>query len=286
MDISRRRFTLAGTAALAPRFAGAQAPLTAQDVIDRVRKNAGGSWGTDTLDSVKAGDPATRVTGIATTAMATMDVLSRAVKEKSNLVVTLEPVFYGRMDTALPADPVYSAKKEFIEKNGLIVWRFSEHWRTRQPDPFASGLGKTMDWTKYQVDDDPARYELPGAPLADLAEDLAKRLHARAGIRVVGDPQSRIRRIGLLPGISSLPATMKMLPQCDLVIAGETREWESVEYAQDTVASGAKKGFIMLGRLLSDEPGMNLCAEWFKSFISEVPVRWLPAGDPYWRPVA
>ena len=29
---------------------------------------------------------------------------------------------------------------------------------------------------------------------------------------------------------------------------------------------------------------MNVCAEWLKKLIPEVPVRWLPAGDPYWRP--
>ena len=77
---------------------------------------------------------------------------------------------------------------------------------------------------------------------------------------------------------------MKALPECDAVLAGETREWESVEYAHDTVASGQKKGLIMVGRVLSEDPGMNVCAEWLKSMVPEVPVRWLPAGDSYWRP--
>jgi len=91
-------------------------------------------------------------------------------------------------------------------------------------------------------------------------DDLAKRLNARAGIRVVGDPQARVRRITLLPGVSALAATMKSLPECDVLLAGETREWESVEYAQDTAASGQKKGMIMLGRVVSEEPGMSVCA--------------------------
>ena len=88
----------------------------------------------------------------------------------------------------------------------------------------------------------------------------------------------------MLPGVSPLAATVKALPDCDLVLAGETREWESVEYAQDTVAAGQKKGLIMLGRVLSEDPGMNVCADWLKRLIPELPVRWLPAGDPYWRP--
>jgi putative NIF3 family GTP cyclohydrolase 1 type 2 len=287
MELSRRLFArLAGTAALAgPRLKGQPASLTAAQVIDRIQKNAGVPWRAGTLDTIKAGDPATEITGIATTAMATMDVLSRASKEKANLIVTLAPTFFGRLDAPLAGDPVYTAKQQFIQSNRLVVWRFSDHWRARTPDPFTAGIARTLAWTAYQVGDDPANYLLPEVTLGSLADDLAKRLHARAGIRVVGDPQARVRRVSLLPGVSALAATMKALPVCDVIVAGETREWESVEYAQDTVAGGEKKGLITLGRVLSEDPGMNACAEWLKTLVPEVPARWIPAGDPYWRPV-
>jgi hypothetical protein len=216
--------------------------------------------------------------------MATMDVLARAVKEKTNFVVTLEPVFFGRLDAPLASDPVYNDKQDYIRKNNLVIWRIGDHWRARKPDPLATGLARTLGWTEHQVADDPARYDLPPITLGALVDDLAKRLHARAGIRVVGDPQTSLRRVHLLPGVTPLDATVKALPACDVVVAGETREWESVEYAQDTVAAGQKKGFVMLGHVLSEEPGMSLCADWLKSLVTEVPVHWIPAGDPYWRP--
>jgi putative NIF3 family GTP cyclohydrolase 1 type 2 len=307
MDLSRRHFgRLAGIAALAaPRLGAQKAPLTAQQVVDRIQKNIGVPLQPDSLDSIKAGDPSQIVTGIATTGMATMDVLTRAVKEKANLIVTLEPVFFGRLDGQSPPaapsagrapaggrgpagvasdDPVYAAKKEFIEKNGLVVFRFTDHWRLRKPDPFAVGFARTLGWTKYRVGDDPTRYDVPGVTLEALVDDLAKRLHARAGIRVVGKPQDRMSRIALLPGVSTPAETIKALPACDVVIAGETREWESVLYAQDTVAAGQKKGFVMVGRVLSEEPGMSVCADWLKTLAPEVKVSWLPASDPYWRP--
>jgi len=299
MDIGRRRFAeLTGTAILMGRpVAGQPKTVTAQQIVERIQKNVGVPWRPDSLDTFKAGDPALPLTGIATTAMATMDVLSRALKEKANLVITLEPTYFGRLD-GMPApaaggrgqtgvsldDPVYIAKKEFIQRNRLAIWRFTDHWRMHKPDPFAIGLAQTMAWSTYQLKDDPFRYDLPNATLGSLADDLAKRLKARAGIRVVGDPQTKVRRLTFLPGVSTLAATMKALPECDVVLAGETREWESVEYAHDTVASGQKKGLIMLGRVISEDPGMNVCAEWLKSMVPEVPVRWLPAGDPYWRP--
>ncbi|MGO9260896.1 MAG: Nif3-like dinuclear metal center hexameric protein [Bryobacteraceae bacterium] len=281
---------------------GQRVPLTAQQVIDRIQKIAGVPWQAQTLDTFKAGDPSTPVRGIATTAMATMDVLTRASKESLNLVVTLEPVFFGRLDAqAAPVnpggpaggrgqagvsldDPVFLAKQEFIRKNGLVVWRFTDHWRARKPDPFAAGLAEALGWRSYQVGDDPFRYDLPAGSLASLADRLKRQLKARAGIRVVGDPQTRVRRIAMLPGLSPLAATMKSLPECDVILAGETREWESVEYAADTVAAGRKKGMIMLGRVLSEDPGMNVCAQWLKTLVPEAPVRWMPAGDPYWRP--
>jgi putative NIF3 family GTP cyclohydrolase 1 type 2 len=255
-------------------MAGQRVPLTAQQVIDRMQENAG---------SFVAGDPATPVRAIATTAMATMDVLTRAAKENINLILTLEPTFFGRLDAPLD-DPVYAAKKEFIQRNGLVVCRISDHWRARKPDPFAAGLAEILGWKQYQAGEDAFRYDLPVGSLESLAGSLKKRLKARAGIRVIGDPQIPVRRIALLPGLSPLAATMKSLPECDVILAGETREWESVEYAADTVAAGQKKGMILLGRVLSEDPGMNVCASWLKTLVPEAPVRWMPAGDPYWRP--
>jgi putative NIF3 family GTP cyclohydrolase 1 type 2 len=280
--LSRRRFAqFAGSAVLAvpPAFAQ-RASLTAQQLAERIQRNLGAPW-------QPPGDLTTPVKGIATTAMATMDVLTRAAKANINLIVTLEPTFFGHLDAqpaSNPNDPVYLAKKTFIEKSALMVWRFTDPWRARKPDPFATGLANTLDWRKHQVADDVLHYDLPAGTLAALAKTLQQRLKARAGIRVLGDPQTRIRRVALLPGISPLAATMKNLPDADVIVAGETREWESVEYAADTVASGQKKGFVMLGRILSEDPGMKVCAEWLKALAPEVPVQWLPTGDPYWRP--
>ena len=52
--------------------------LTARQVIGRIQKNVGVPWRSETVDTFKAGDPDTPVTGIATTMMATYDVLERA----------------------------------------------------------------------------------------------------------------------------------------------------------------------------------------------------------------
>ena len=45
----------------------------------------------------------TSVRGIATSAMATLDVLKKAVSAGANLIITCEPTFYSKADTAAPA---------------------------------------------------------------------------------------------------------------------------------------------------------------------------------------
>src|SRR5262245_61072921 len=149
--ISRREFvTLTAAAPLAaPALLQSRAP-TAQEVVDRIRQKIGIEWKADGVDTFKAGDPMTPVKGIATSAMTTLDVLRQAVKAGANLVITSEPTFYSRTDSAIPSggrrggaaapDPIFTAKNDFIKTNELVVWRFSDHWRQRTPDPVTTGL--------------------------------------------------------------------------------------------------------------------------------------------------
>lgn len=68
---------------------------TARQVIERIKKNIGVPWSDQTVDTFKAGDPDTSVPGVATTFLATYDVLQRAAASGKNLVITHEPTFYG-----------------------------------------------------------------------------------------------------------------------------------------------------------------------------------------------
>jgi putative NIF3 family GTP cyclohydrolase 1 type 2 len=310
--ISRREFgALMAAGVVTGHFAAhpalAQSPphaLTAAEVVSRIRSNVGVEWRDETVDTVKAGDPATVVTGVATTALATMDVLRRAREAGANLIVTAEPAFYGRADSRTPPaprgpgqapgaapppprpDPVYDAKNALIDESDLIVFRLSDHWRARRPDPFVSGLADALGWSMGAVPGAAGHYDVPPVTLAQLATDLKRRLGARGGIRVVGNPEIRVRRAALLPGSTPITAALATLPDADVVVAGEVREWESVEYARDVVSSGRPKALILVGRVLSEEPGMEGCARWLTTLVPEVPVRHIAAGDPYWSPTS
>ena len=301
-DLTRREFAaLAATAAAAPfacsRSLTAAPTVTAAEIIERIKKHIGVEWRLDSVDGVKAGDPSIIAKGVVTTSMATMAVLQQAVKTGANVVITAQPTFYGRADVPTPPagrgganqpamtpDRVFTAKNEFIIRNKIVVFRLSEHWRQRQPDPHAEGIAAALRWAKYQAAGDPQRFQIPALRLNALASSVKSALRSRGGVRVIGDPQTMVQRVGLLPGTTPIQAALKMLPNVDAIVAGEVREWESVEYARDKVFSGEKKALILVGRVVSEEPGMNVCAGWLKTFVSEAPVRHISAGDPYWRP--
>src|SRR5574339_597776 len=137
------------------------AALTAQEVVERIRKSLRVEWQAGTVDAFKAGDPSTAVTGIVTTSLATLDVMRRAVTSGANLIITSGPTFFSRADRPTPPagrgrgaaaqppspDPVFTAKNEFVKANNLIVWRFSDHWRLRTPNPLTQGLIDALGWT-------------------------------------------------------------------------------------------------------------------------------------------
>ena len=52
----------------------------------------------------------------------------------------------------------------------------------------------------------------------------------------------------------------------------------------DAVTAGRKKALIILGHVPSEERGMKECARWLKTFIPEVPIEYLPGGEPFWSP--
>ncbi len=298
-NLSRREFGfIAGSSlvSLAGPADAASTTITASEVIQRIQQHVGVPWQAKTVDTFKAGDPNTPVKGICTTVMSTMDVLKKAASSGHNLVITHEPTFWNHQDetTGFDNDPVYIAKQSFIKSNGLVIWRFHDHWHRREPDGILTGIVSTLGWGQYEKVDAAASggnyqgrqfFTLPDTSLNDLAAGMQTRLKSRV-TRVVGNPSARVRNVALEPGYSALAPGMKTLERSDVdvLIVGEPREWENVEYVKDAVACGINKSLIILGHVTSEDPGMEECAKWLKTFVSEVPIQWIPAGEPFWTP--
>jgi putative NIF3 family GTP cyclohydrolase 1 type 2 len=128
------------------------------------------------------------------------------------------------------------------------------------------------------------RFLIPEMTLGRLASEVQRRTGARA-LRVVGDPNALISRIQLGVGYAT-PAVNNA--EVDVVISGEQQEtdgsFDSPAYVMDAATLGIPKGWIMLGHAVSEEAGMLEMGEWIQSFVPEVLVRLVRAGEPFWAP--
>ena len=265
--------------------------LSANDVIEQIKSHVGVPWQEPTVDTFKAGDPQTIVTGIAVTMMATLDVLQRAAANGQNLVITHEPTFYDHMDNPaqLPQgenDVVLKEKRDFIAQHHLVVWRFHDYWHRRQPDGIESGNVHALGWGKYQ---DPANqylFTIPETTVEKLAEELRVKLHS-AVPRIAGDRKMKVTRIAFSPGAAGFHRETGALeiPDVQVLIAGETPEWETVEYITDAYTEGRQKALILLGHIASEQAGMEECARWLRTFIKNLPIEFVAAADMWAAPV-
>jgi putative NIF3 family GTP cyclohydrolase 1 type 2 len=276
----------AGIGLLGEPSMGQNKKPTAQEIVSAIQAHIGIPWMEKTVDTFKAGNPDTPVTGIAVTMMATLDVLQRAAASGQNLVITHEPTFYNHLDVPEgmeESDPVWKEKREFIEKHGMVVWRFHDHWHRMKPDGIMAGMVHAMAWEKYQQKENPYLLTMPETTLETLAADVAKKLDS-AVVRVVGEPGMKVTRIAFSPGSAGFVRETHALEmeKVEVLLVGETREWETVEYTADAVTEGRRKALIVIGHVPSEQAGMEECARWLKTFVKNVPIELVPTKQPFW----
>lgn len=258
--------------------------LTASEVMQRLIAATGATPPANTVDTLKAGDPNTVVTGIVTTFMDTYPVLEKAVASGKNLIITHEPTFYNHVDDqSLHAeDPVQQQKLAYIREHHLVVWRFHDTWHLRNPDGILAGMVEEFGWKTNQNSANPHLFTFPPTTVEQIAAKLQASTRARA-IRIVGDPMMKVTGVALMPGASGSERQIKMLEQDDvqLLVAGESPEWETVPYVEDASAEGRHKALILLGHEVSEEAGMEECARWVHTLLPTIPVVFIPAGEPF-----
>lgn len=266
-----------------------QKSITAREVVARVQERVGIPWMKETRDVFKAGDPDTPVTGIAVTMMATLDVLQRAVAAGDNLVITHEPTFFS--DTDIPDgleqrenDPVLAAKRAYIAEHHLVIWRFHDHQHRMSKDQIETGMVHDLGWEKYQDKENQYLFAIPETTLEALTLELKAKLGIHV-LRVVGDPKLKVKKVALVPGASGFHKETLALERDDVqvLVNGEPREWETVEYVADAVTEGKPKALIILSHIPSEQGGMDECVRWMKPFVSEVKIDFVPTRDPFWK---
>jgi putative NIF3 family GTP cyclohydrolase 1 type 2 len=267
---------------------------TVRDIVERLTRES--VTLTDTVDGPQTGSDAVVVTGIATAFMPTVAVLEACRAQRLNLLIAHEGAFFAHRNQGglVAEDPVARAKRRLAEEAGVVIWRWHDHMHRVTPDPVVEGLLRDLGWSGQVAEEAPrARLPLatrpvvlPPTPLRAIVEHVKARLGLET-LRLAGDPEVRIRRVGVLPGYTGGGATA--IPyfredRLDLIVTGEGPEWETPEYVRDAVALGFTKALLVLGHGASESSGMKYLAEQLAAWFPDVPARYLP-NEPVLRTV-
>jgi putative NIF3 family GTP cyclohydrolase 1 type 2 len=254
------------------------ADITALELIQRILEKTAAPDQRQSVDRVSAGDPTLAVTGVAVMAMASMECLNAAAAAGCNLIVTYDPAFWSTNDnlTRVRTQALFAQKRDFLRRHDMVVLGLKD----RMQQGVATGMAQALGWKPDA--DNPNLFRRPPATLLALAHELGTKLNDTT-LRVVGDPALPVSLVATSFGDTARAPGLALLNgPCDVLVLGYAHEWEVVEYAQDMISAGRKKGLVLLGEHASVESGVKYCAARFAEFIKDVPVMHISGSEPTW----
>jgi putative NIF3 family GTP cyclohydrolase 1 type 2 len=291
--LNRRKFIAnsATTAAillatpLVNRAAGFIKPVetyTVKQVMDAFIKEVPGGVLASTVDTLKAGNPDTIVTGIVTTMFATIDVIRKTIDLGANFIIAHEPTFYNHPDDTkwLQNDDVYQYKVKLLKDHNIAVWRNHDYIHHLNPDGVMMGVLAQMEWTKYADKTTPNIITLPATSVKDLVNYTKDKLHIEK-VRFIGDPSQTCTKVLFMEGSAGGQRQITAIGQVkpDVVMCGEISEWETAEYIRDARAKGDKISLVVLGHIASEEPGSEFMIGWLKQHLPAIKATHVLSGN-------
>ena len=295
--VTRRSLGWVGGAVALAGPVAAQATLTVSGATTRIREALGPAWRDAADEGVLLGDAEAPVRGIAVTAVPTAVALQEAARRGCNLVIALESPLYARPGApgsgyppgsgpraaaALKAEPVYAGKTALVTRLGLTVVRMNESLQAHRPALAAEALAGRFGWRGGRAAEQGSFFDIPATPLSALLRK-AQGLADRGGLRHIGALDMPIRRVLVIPGKADVVPAVHGLQQADLLLTGDLREWEIVEYIADSTPAGHPKALIALGRTVSQQPYVDALATWLKPMFPRTRIEAVRNADPFWR---
>ncbi len=273
--------------------------MKVREVVDRIIKKTGVTplLPEKTCDKLMSGSFEQEVGKIAVTFMATVDVIKTAIAMGVQLIITHEPTWFTGEDTTdwLQDDPVYQKKKELIEQADIAIWRFHDHMHMDAVDGIMRGFDEELDWHQYRLEPDSQLlggkadycYRIPTTTLRELSNFFKEKLSMDI-IQIIGDPEMKVERVGVMPGGASLglfseyhPMQLIQNRELDVIVCGEIVEWRLPAYVRDAFQLGIPKAILVLGHERSEEPGMKHMVEWMHDVTENIPVVFIDSEEPF-----
>ncbi|MDA0194995.1 MAG: Nif3-like dinuclear metal center hexameric protein [Bacteroidetes bacterium] len=262
-----------------------QSSLTVKQVIDIILKEIPDAPFERTVDQLRTGSMDQQVSGIVTTMFPTMEVIEKTAKSGANLIIAHETPFYNNQDETdwLQEDDAYNYKIDLLNKYGIAIWRFHDYWHRHKPDGIIMGNLIKLGWEKYYDAENQRIITLPETMGSQSIVDLVKAELDIPSVRLVGDLKQNCSTIYLAFGYMSsnmqIAAIQEYKP--DLILSGETREWETVELVRDGQQMGQKTALMVLSHAVSEEAGMEYAAKWLQPKVPGVKVSHIASTNPF-----
>lgn len=259
--------------------------FTVKQVIDIITKEVPGAPFATTVDQLRSGSMDQEVTGIVTTMFPTIDVIERTAKAGANFIIAHETPFYNNQDETdwLQEDDAYRYKIQLLDKHKIAIWRFHDYWHAHKPDGIIMGNLIKLGWEKYYDMNSPRLLTLPKALSLKSIVTLTKERLGIPSVRVIGNINQNCSTIYLAFGYMDSKRQIAAIQQYkpDLILSGETREWETVERVRDGQLMGQKTSLLVLSHAVSEEAGMEYAAKWLEPKVTGIKVMHIPSTNPF-----
>ena len=286
----RRQFllqsgALLGAGLLANPFSAWASPLqkswTVGEIMDLFISQVPKAPFAQTVDTIKIGSRDTVVTGIVTTMFPSIEIIKKAVELKANLIIPHEPTFYSGQDETdyLQNDPVFRGKYDLLAKHQLTIWRNHDYVHRMQDDGVRIGVVEELGWKEYYSPGSPI-LQVPTTNLKAFIDHIKTRMQVPA-MRYVGDLNQRVSKVLLLPGAVGGKTQITRIQEHrpDVLICGESNEWETPEYVKTANELGMKLSMVEIGHSASEEGGSEFVKNWLQTHVQGVPVYHIPSGN-------
>lgn len=239
----------------------------------------------ETCDTCKSGDPETEVAKVALTMFPTPEVIRQASRWGAQLLITHEPAYYNHMDI-WSHEQIECEKRALLEQTGMVLFRYHDHPHYTSPDIITAGQLRQLGLEGEVSETDVLGclhllLKTPITPLG-LARLIEERLHVKHP-RICGTRELPCSSVAVMVGSPDPRFIFEQLkrPENEIVLAGETCEWQSGEYARDADQLGHKKSLIILGHSGSERYGMKYTADILKEKHPELDIRYFDCGEVY-----
>lgn len=154
--------------------------MKVRQVVETIKTACGSPELEKTCDLLIFGDWNDEVNGIVTTFMATVDVIKKTIDKGANMIITHEPTYFTSWEMEntrwIQEDEIYQKKRELIEENEIINWRFHDHMHMHDPDLIFVGMERELGWEDFKEPQRKHVYEIPRTTVIELTQSMSAKL--------------------------------------------------------------------------------------------------------------